>query len=237
MKRYVHLLLLAFILSAPEAQAAEEKMSKPAQPIEKSPIAQAAEDFTKDFDEASARHFTIVYSNYNMLKVVETVQDDVEMAVDKCTSANPAMKDQLSARHTAWKDKIKPVLNEAEQHINTMVLSQEYAKPKDIRDFFKKIDKERKAHDREVKKVPVTTQEACEYLLKTMDSTEQQLVELLQATLVSTPQAVQDALEAQAAEEEAKAKAEKEKAEKETTEPAPAEDKPSSQAPAEPKSD
>lgn len=203
--------LTIFFFSIPLAHAAEEKKPLPQTPA-KNRIVLAAEEFTKDFDEASARHFTIVYSNYNMIKVVETVRDDVEMAVDKCTSVNPEMKDVLKSRYTTWTESIKPVLKEAEQNINTMVLSQDYTEPGEIRNFFKKIDKERDAQNREVQKVPVTTKEACEFLLNTMDSTQNQLIELLQATLVSTPQAVQRALE----EEEAaqKAEAEKQEAEK-----------------------
>lgn len=204
------LLGLALIVFAHGAQA-EEKAAKPAQP-EKSPIAVAAEEFTKGFNEDSSRHFSIVYSNYNMIKVVETVENDVGLAVDKCGEVHADMKAPLQDRYKLWKDGIEPIVKQAEEHVNTMVLSQEYAKPSDIRDFFKKIDKERKAHDKDVKKVPVTSKEACEFLLKTMDSTQEQLTSLLQATLVSTPQAVQRALE----EEQAAQKAEAEKLEAET---------------------
>lgn len=229
MKTQAALLFLALVCIAPHAQAAEGEMSTPAQTMEKSPIAQAAEDFTKDFDEDSARHFTIIYSNYNMLKVVETVQDDVEMATKKCIEVNPEMDGELKARHTAWYESIKPVLAAAEQNVNTMVLSQEYAKPKEIEAFFKKIDKERKKQAGEVKKMPVTSKEACEHLLKTMDSTQEQLIELLEATLVSTPQAVQRALDEREAAE--KAEAAKREAEKDNSESAPVE----AQSEAEPK--
>lgn len=173
------------------------------------PVVAAAEDFTKDFNEADKRHFGVLYSNYNLVKVVEAVQKDVGAAVGKCGAANPDMKKPLNERHDQWDKAIKPVMKEAEANINNMVFAQDYAKPKKIREFFKLIDKARTEKDAEVEKVPVTSKEACEYLLKTMDSTQENLTNLLQATLISLPQAIQLEQEEQARRqaEESKGKA------------------------------
>lgn len=184
---------------AEDAEATEEK---------KNSVIAAAEDFMKDLNRRERRHFSVLYGNYNMTKVVETVQGDVGLAVDKCGEDNPDMKEKLKTRYKDWKAAIKPVLTEAGANVNNMVFAQEYAKPAEIRKFFKLIDKTREEHEKQIEKIPVTTPEACQHLLEKMDETQENLIHLLEATLISLPQALQ------AEDEEAIAK-EKEKAEKE----------------------
>lgn len=185
--------------AAPEAAPAPEKApeANPAPKAEKQPeskknaVVAAAEEFTQGFSDEDRRHFNVLYGNYNLVKIVETVQDDVGTAVKKCGEANAGMKEPLDKRYGEWRAAIKPVMTEAEANLNNMVFAQDYAQPKKIRKFFKFIDDAREKRDAEVEKVPVTSKEACEYLLKTMDSTQQSMVGLLQATLVSLPQLMQ----------------------------------------------
>lgn len=193
-------LLGAFAMAGPVALAQEQKPQDAAKEApkaedkpeeKKNPVVAAAEEFTKGFSDVDRRHFNILYGNYNLVKVVETVKGDVALAVGKCGEANADMKQALDDRYAKWGDAIKPVMTEAEANINNMVFAQEYAKPKEIRKFFKLIDKARADKEKEVEKVPVTSKEACEYLLKTMDSTQENMIKLLRATLVSLPQAMQ----------------------------------------------
>lgn len=181
--------------AAPERKGAPEE--KPAPKAERQPsqnknaVVAAAEEFTQGFSDEDRRHFNVLYGNYNLVKIVETVQDDVGTAVKKCGEANADMKEPLDKRYDEWRAAIKPVMAEAEANLNNMVFAQDYAQPKKIRKFFKLIDDAREKRDAEVEKVPVTSKEACEYLLKTMDSTQQSMISLLRATLVSLPQIMQ----------------------------------------------
>ena len=189
-----------------EEGKSEEKAEK------KNEVLAAAEEFMAEMDDVSKRHFSVLYGNYNLIKVVETVRDDVEMAVEACGEANPDMEEPLETRFDAWKDAVKPVLKEADANVNNMILAQDYSKPRDIKKFLKKIDKARDEQDDQVKKVPVTSAEACQSLLEKMDETEANMVRLLKMTLVSLPMTMQaddEAARAKAAEEAAK-KAEEE---------------------------
>ena len=210
MRILAFILCAGFLVFAPLHTFAEENKEPP-----KNEVLAAAEEFSKDLDKRSKRHFTVLYSNYNLIKVVEAVRDSVDKAIDACGEANPDMKEGLDTRFKEWKTAVKPAMTEADNNVNNMLLAQEYAKPREIKKFFKLIDKARKQQEKEVEKVPVTTPEACEGLLKRMDGTQAQMVKLLQSTLVSLPRIIQAEDEKAKAEEEAKAKAEAEKAEEE----------------------
>ena len=217
--------LSVFIMAFSAPVLAEEKVQGALD--EKDQAARAdilnkASEFAKDLDKAESRHFGVMYGNYNMISVVNTVRDHVEEAVDACGDENPDMKEALDTRFDEWEAAVDPVIEEAEANISNMVLAQEYAKPRELRGFFKDIDRARKDRNKAVKKTPVTSVEACESLLKKMDATQDNMVQLLQQTLVTLPQQIQIETE-KAAEEKAEEKAAEEEAAKKAEEEAKAE--------------
>lgn len=167
-----------------------------------SPVVEAYDAFTKDFNDMDKRHFGVMYGNYNMVKVVETVRGSVDSAVKACGEKNPDMKEPLDTRFGKWKAAVEPVLKEAEVNINNMTFAQSYAPPEKIKEMFKLVDDTRAEQDSKVDKVPVTTPEACDFLLKQMDETQDNMVKLLNATLISLPHSMIE--EDQKAAEEAK---------------------------------
>ncbi len=139
---------------------------------------------------AEQKHFLVLYNNYNLIGTVKMVQADVGSAVTACSKENPDMKESLDTRVTQWNAAINPVIKDAEANVENMVIAQEYAKPADIKKMFKSLDKTRKLASGQVEKIPVTTKDACEYLLEKMSDTEANFVRLLQSTLMSAPQVV-----------------------------------------------
>ena len=165
---------------------------------------------TEGFDELSEQHFYAMYGSYNMIQVVEGVRDQVDDAVDKCIDANPDMKEALKTRYEEWDTALKPILKDANANVDNMIKAQDYAKPREIRKLLKHTDKMRAQKNEGLKKFPVTTPEACEYLRAKMDETQQNLTDLLESTLVSLPQAMtQDIADKKAEQEEAAAQAKK----------------------------
>ena len=211
------LLLLSFsivslsVFSAPamaedEAVKDEEMMS----------VSERMSEFTKDFDESSKRHFYALYGSYNLIQVVEDVQEQVENAIDKCIDANPDMKDALKTRYKEWDGVLEPIMDEAEANLDNMIKVQDYAKAREVRKVLKFTDKLRQKTADQVEKYPVTSPEACEYLRAKMDETEDNLTSLLRSTLVSLPQSL---IRGEEEEKEAAAEAAK-KAEEEAAEAA-----------------
>lgn len=152
-----------------------------------------------DLSDAERTHFYAIYDSHNLIRVVKDVENSVGEGVDKCVQANPEMKADLRARYKDWKASIDVVLKEAKGNVDNMIAVQDYTKPREIRKVLKFVDKKRKEKQKEVKKVPVTSPEACEFLLNKMDETEENLTGLLRSTLVSVPQALQDAQDAEKA--------------------------------------
>ncbi len=160
------------------------------------------------------KHFFILYNNYNMIGTVKMVQGDVGKAVKACGESNPDMKDKMDARFKTWNEAIEPVVKESEGHAENMVIAQEYAKPKEIKAIFKGLDETRVLANAQVEKTPVTTKEACEYLLNTMDDTQNNFAKLLRSTLISTPVSVSKDKATEAAPEKDAKKAEEKAEEK-----------------------
>ena len=196
------LLVLVFSFPAVAEEEVPGALEKEDQAARNEILNKAAE-FAKDLDKTESRHFGVMYGNYNMISVVNTVRDHVEEAVEACGDENPDMEDEMDTRFDEWKAAVDPVIEQAEANVSNMILAQEYAEPRDLRGFFKDIDRARKERNEAVEKVPVTSVDACENLLVTMDDTQKNMVQLLQQTLVTLPQQIQ--LETEEAAEEKKA--------------------------------
>ena len=163
-----------------------------AEPEKPMTIYEEIQMFSENFDDVQERHFYTLYGSYNLISVVREVQGQVANAIDKCSDANPDMKDALRTRHNDWKDALKPILEEADAHVDNMIMAQDYADSKEIKRILKLNDELRASKNLEVEKYPVTTPEACEYLRVKMDETESNLTQLLRSTLVTMPQELTD---------------------------------------------
>lgn len=213
MKKFASIAFAGALVFASSGVSLAEDAQQASEGEAKNKVLLAAEEFMADMDDLSKRHFGVLYGNYNLIQVVETVQDDVEAAVEACGDANPDMEEPLETRFDAWNDAVNPVLKEADANVKNMILAQDYANPREIRKFLGVVDDAREDKDDEVEKIPVTSPEACQSLLEKMDETEANMVKLLQMTLVSLPMTMQaddEAAKAKAAEEAAKKAAEEE---------------------------
>jgi hypothetical protein len=142
---------------------------------------------------AEQKHFFMIYTNYNLIGTVRVVQADVSKAIDACSQNNPDMEDRLRTRFKDWNGAVDPVLKEADANLNNMVLAQDYLPQKKIKAVFKSVDDTRMKTTGRIEKKPVTTKDACEYLLGKMDETQETMISILRDTLVTFPQAFPDA--------------------------------------------
>lgn len=133
------------------------------------------------------KHFMVAYSNYNLIETVKTVQKDVGTAVDKCGENNPDMKADLDARFKDWKADVEPSIKEARSNFDNMLLAQDYASKKEVKAIFNSVDLTREKTYDQIQKIPVTSPEACQYLLSKMDETQARMIQILQTTLVTFP--------------------------------------------------
>jgi hypothetical protein len=144
-------------------------------------------DLIKTLDLNQIQHFTVIYANYNIVSLVKAVEADVGNAVKACGDNNPAMKDKMSERFKEWEKSVTQPITEAEANINNMVIAQTYISQQEVKNIFALVDETRAKNSSQFEKVPVTTPEACEYMLGKMDETQKSMVQMLQSTLVSYP--------------------------------------------------
>ncbi len=166
-----------------EEAEAEQKWAGPAKDMYKTISA-----FSQKLDESQMRHFFTAYSNYNLIATVKTIRSDVSAAIDACSENNPDMKEDLHERFGVWKGAVGPLIKDAEGNMNNMLLAQDYSGPEEIKHIFELVDETREYTASQFEKIPVTTPEACEFLLNKMDETQESMLSLLQRTLISYPQ-------------------------------------------------
>jgi hypothetical protein len=134
------------------------------------------------------KHFFMIYNNYNLIDTVKVVQTDVGKAIDGCAGNNPEMTDELRSRFKGWNDAVNPLIKDAEANMNNMVLAQDYLPENEFKKVFKSVDDTRKKSNSRIEKIPVTSKDACEYLLGKMDETQGSMLALLKSTLITFPQ-------------------------------------------------
>jgi hypothetical protein len=177
-----------------EAQTATvqdpEKMKAYERAAEKAQTALKA--IGEDLKEESAKHFFMMYQNYNLIGTVRVVQKDVGNAINECGKNNPGMKTGLDDRYKAWDGAIEPVMKEAQANVDNMIIAQEYTDPAKIKKAFGALDEARAATNASIDKRPVTSEDACKHLLEKMDETQENLTSLLRETLVSYGRVNQD---------------------------------------------
>ncbi len=190
----------------PEKMKAYEKAAEKARA--------ALRDISSDIkQETAAKHFYMMYQNYNLIGTVKVVQEDVGNAINQCGVSNAGMKEKLMQRYEDWNNAVTPVVQEAQANVDNMIIAQDYTDPAKIRKAFKALDDARAATNASVDKRPVTSEKACKDLLEKMEDTQKNLVTLLRQTLVSFGRMHPEAapLSADEAKKKASEKAEPEK--------------------------
>lgn len=149
-------------------------------------------ELTMELDDNARRHFYTLYNNNNLISTVKYVRDHIGDAIDACSENNPDMEGDLRARYKEWTDAVNEKLGEAEGQVENMVLAQEYASDADINKILKQANDLRAKTQKNVERIPVTSPEACEYLLNKMDETQTNMLRFLSAVLVAMPQAMDE---------------------------------------------
>lgn len=151
--------------------------------------------YTNGLEQKDARHFFVLYGNYSIVNSVRIVEKDVTAATEVCKKENPKMKDRIDERFAAWKKAIAGPKAEAEANIKNMSEAQTYMSQAEVNELFDLVDKTSEMAQSKFKKVPVSTPEACEFMLTKMDETQSTMISLLSATMKSLPLALQQSQE------------------------------------------
>lgn len=168
---------------AAEAVSSEEKMNT----VEREKLLDHVVRVASKLDKAQASHFFVMYSNYSIISLTNNVEKDVAEAVQKCGDENPELKSKVDSRFDGWKTTVSKAREEAQTNIDNMVAAQDYVPKDDLDQIFALVDKTRIEADSRFQRIPVSTPEACEFMLTKMDETEKTMDQLLRSTVASYP--------------------------------------------------
>ncbi len=197
MKLRILALGLGFMAFAmiPQGGYAQEKAEEPAKEASKEELAKAqtnalnsqVKNTMSKLDVDEVQHFGVMYSNYMIYSMVKAVREDVGDAVGKCSENNQDMANALQEKYAAWEKSVGGTLDEANKNIDNMSLAQNYMTQNEVKTLFGLVDETRRVNSSRFETTPLTTPEACEFMISKMDETEESLNHMLQASLISYP--------------------------------------------------
>lgn len=126
----------------------------------------------------------ILRNKYSVIRVINVVERDIGTAVKSCGKNNPDMKGKMEGRFTQWKNAVNPVIKTAQKQLDADIDAQKIVAPKEFRSVMKLNDKAFEYGEKQIQKSPVSTKEACEGLLNSMDETEDNMIKLLRQSLL-----------------------------------------------------
>ena len=197
MKLRILALGLGFLAFAGTSQSgyAQTAVDEPAKEASKDELAKAqtsalntqVKNTMSNLELDEAQHFGVMYSNYMIYSMVKAVREDVGDAVSKCSENNQDMASALEEKYAAWEKSVGGTLEEANKNISNMSLAQNYMTQNEVKTLFGLVDETRRVNSSRFETTPLTTPEACEFMMSKMDETEESLNHMLQASLISYP--------------------------------------------------
>ncbi len=145
----------------------------------------------KSLSLEDANHFFVMYTNYNVYSMVKAVRDDVSDAVQACSENNKSMADDLKSKFDGWETEVGGALEASKASITNMTLAQSYLPENDVTLIFGLVDEVRAVDSSRFEKTPVTTPEACEFMMGKMDETKSTMSKMLKGTLITYPTLIQ----------------------------------------------
>lgn len=173
---------------------------------EETPITKwiAAENALLDsMPKSNQEVFFVLRNKHSVIRTLGVVHRDIKNAVKACSKNNKDMKASMEDRLEDWENAVLPILKDAEKLLKVEVKEQEAFHSSDYNHVMKLNDEAFKFSESKIQKTPVTTPEACQGLLDSMDETEDNLVGILQDMLLPEEVVRERVEQAKAAEEQA----------------------------------
>jgi len=139
-----------------------------------------AKDLSKEYSKEQALVLSKIHGGFGMIRAVRLVKNDVAKAVKVCAQDNPDLAEKITARFDQWNDGIEPLLVQNKERMNNAINDGGLPNEKKLKAYLDLIDKAAAHADSKIEKKIVSTPDACEGLIQSMDRTEPTMVELLQ---------------------------------------------------------
>ena len=178
---------MVYAETSKKLQKAQPEASEDLQKVQSDTLKKMVTNLVPTLTRDEAGHFIAMYKNYTMYSMVKAVSADVDNAVEQCSENNKSMAEDLQERFKQWNETIGGTMKESYASINNMAISQAYIPQAELKTMFGLIDEVRSVNSSRFETAPVTTPEACEFMMSKMDETEESMGRLLKETLSSYP--------------------------------------------------
>lgn len=172
---------------AEKAQSVLKKESEAKKPTADTPVKKWIDAENAVIDKLKPREqetFLLIREKYSIIKTIGIAERDIGNAVKSCGKNNPDMKDKMDSRFKQWQNAVSPIINTAEKNLDKELESQKVVEVSEAKNIFKLQDEAYAYNDKMTTKEVVTTKEACQGLLDSMDRTEDDMISLLEKTLL-----------------------------------------------------
>lgn len=180
--RLILCITIMLSVSVLSAQAEDKSVKKEETPITK--WIEAENALLDSLPKQNEKVFFILRNKHSVIRTIRVVRRDIKNAVKSCGRKNKDLKVSMNRRFKEWENAVLPILKEAEKFLKIELKEQEAFYVGDYHHVMKLNDKAYSFSESKVNKTPVTTKEACEGLLTSMDRTEDSLLSLLQDILL-----------------------------------------------------
>ncbi len=123
-------------------------------------------------------------NKHSVIRTIEVVRRDITKAVKECGKENKDLKKPMKQRLKDWESAVNPIVKTARKFLEQELKEQDAFHLTDYRHVMRQNDEAFRFSDSKVEKTVVTTPEACNKLLDSMDRTEDDLIRLLQEILL-----------------------------------------------------
>jgi hypothetical protein len=174
------LLASPVMITAPAFAKSNKDSPNPVQRLKKQ-----TDELLDGLDEKGLKFIYATRMRDGAIRATHYIKGMVSGATEACGEAQPDMKNDIENRYEKWWAAIKPLLDEAEKHMDETIKSQDVIEQKKIYDHLALVREAALYTRSKVEKEFVTDREACQYLLDNMDKTEANLKKQLKDTLAS----------------------------------------------------
>jgi Na+/phosphate symporter len=139
-----------------------------------------AEKLAKSLSEEQVDDLSKLREVFGMVESIKLVRTRVAQAVWRCAKKHESLDGKINDRFKDWKKHINPTLGAKERQMKKAIEAKgRFDNPEEITGYFDLIKNAADHANKQVKREVVTTEEACNSLYESMESTKANIVDVL----------------------------------------------------------
>ncbi len=133
-----------------------------------------------------------VRENFGILRSIDVARASVRDAVAMCAENNPDMAGDMNGKFEIWNETLDEALTTQEDNMERVVTSDVFTDTDAVKDYLDTVDKAARYADDQLEKQIITTLEACQNLMNSMDGTAETITGMLGDMVWPDPVPVSD---------------------------------------------